>query len=442
MAKTHAHVTRELFRAARRGEISYRHLAELLRARLEELCPDCRRESQAERDEEVPVGSYREAIRRVGRAVRLESELQAFRREAWQAPRLLETLRQLSPEQRLLRIRNSPERFANRVLCEELFDQARACLPDDPAGSRAWAEAAEAIAEAYPEPHPPHLVRALAYQANADRAAGDFEGAQVVFRRARDLMEEHAVADLELGAELHSFLGSLDTDLRRFEQAGEHLNSAANLYRILGYEEELARVLMKLANLHRYVGDLEAALDADHAAMGLLSPEASPRLYLAARFNCASNLAAAGQHQAARDLLVYDEDLYERQGDIHLRIRVGWLEGRIAAATGDPAGAERAYLAVRDHFAGQGHGFNAAIACLDLAALYHQEGRLEELRESAGQAVQLFQTHEIHRDALVALLLLQEAAAARRLTAETIQRVAAYLQEAQRDPTARFRAPN
>jgi soluble cytochrome b562 len=140
--------------------------------------------------------------------------------------------------------------------------------------------------------------------------------------------------------------------------------------------------------------------------------------------------------------LVYDEDLFEAHADGHLRIRVRWLEARIAAAIGDPEEAERSLLVVRDHFAGQGHGFNAAIACLDLAALYHQEGRFEELREAAGQAVQLFQTHEIHRDALAALLLLQEAITARRLTAETIQRVAAYLQEAQRDPTARFEKPN
>jgi tetratricopeptide (TPR) repeat protein len=442
MAKPHAHVTRELFRAARRGEISYRHLAELLRGRLEELCPDCRRESQAERDEEVPVGSYREAIRRVGRAVRFEGELQAFQREAWQAPRLLETLRPLSPEQRLLRIRNSPERYANRVLCEELFDQARACLPDDPGGSRAWAEAAEAIAEGYAEPHPPHRVRALSFQANAVRAAGDFEGAQVLFRRARDLMDEHAVADLELGAELHSFLGSLDTDLRRFEQAAEHLDSAARLYRMLGYEEDLARVLLQLGILHRHLGNLEAALEADHTASGLISPESNPSLYLGARFNYAHTLFEAKKYQAARDLLVYDEDLFEAHADGHLRIRVRWLEARIAAAIGDPEEAERSLLVVREHFAGEGHGFNAAIACLHLAALYHQEGRFEELREAAGQAVQLFQTHEIHRDALAALLLLQEAITARRLTAETIQRVAAYLQEAQRDPTARFEKPN
>ena len=442
MRKTPDHITRELLRAARRGELSYRHLAELQRAHLDEVCPHCRRESEAERAEETLVEAYREPVRRVSRAARLEAELDAIREEAERAPRLLEALRELSPEQRLLRIRNNPDRFANRVLCEELFDLARGCLPADPHGSRAWAETAKAVAESYSVPYPSHQIRAIAFQANAYRAACDFDSALVHFRQARDLIDEHDVTDLELGAELHSFLGSLNTDLRRFEQAGEHLESAMNLYRILGHEEELARVLLQLGILHRHLGDLEAALEADHAATGLISPQGNPSLYLGARFNYARTLFEARRYQAARDLLAYDEDLYEAHADPHLRVRVQWLEGRIAAATGDPAAAERDLLAVLDELASQRQGFDAALACLDLAALYHQEARLGDLERAATQAVQLFQAHEVHWDALAALLLLQEAALTRTLTAEAIRRVGGFLQEAQRDPTARFDAPN
>lgn len=442
MMKTPDHITRELLRAARRGELSYRHLAEIQRAHLETVCPHCRRESEAERAEETLASAYRDPVRRVSRAARIEAELDAIREEARKAPLLLDALRELSPEQRLLRIRNVPERFANRVLCEELLDLARACLPADPMGSRGWAETARAVAESYSVPYPSHQIRAIAFQANAFRAAGDFDTALILFRQARDLIDEHDVTDLELGAELHSFLGSLNTDLRRFEQAGEHLESAANLYRILGYDEELARVLLQLGILHRELGDFEAALEADHAATGLISPEGNPQLYLGARFNYTRTLFQAQRFQAARDLLVYDEDLYEAHADQHLRVRVQWLEGRIAAATGEPAAAERDLLAVLDEFVNQRQGFDAAIVCLDLAGLYHQEGRLEDLEQAATQAVQLFQAHEIHRDALAALLLLQEAAVTRKLTADTIRRIAAFLQEAQRDPAVRFDAPN
>lgn len=50
----------------------------------------------------------------------------------------------------------------------------------------------------------------------------------------------------------------------------------------------------------------------------------------------------------------------------------------------------------------------------------------------------LFRAHEIHREALSALLLLQEAAAAHRVTVETLHHVARFLGQAARDPAARF----
>lgn len=442
MKKTPHHITRELLRAARRGELSYRRLAAVLLNHLEEVCPQCRRESEADRAEEIPTSAYHKPVRRVSRAARLEAELEAIREEAKRAPLLLDALRGLSPEQRLLRIRNTPERFANRVLCDELFDLARACLPADPRGSRGWAETARAIAESYPVPYPPHRIRAIAFQANGFRAGGDFDTALILFREARDLMDEHDVVDLELGAELHSFLGSLNTDLRRFELAADHLESAANLYRILGREEDLARVFLQLGVLHRHLGDLEAALEADHAATGLISPREDPALYLGARYNYARTLFESGRHQAARDVLAFDEDVYEAHADQHLRIRVTWLEGEIAAATGEPASAERAFLAVLDEFVRLGDGFDGALACLDLAILYYEQGRMQELETAATRAVHLFQAHEVHRDAMAALLLLQKAALRPKLSAETIRRVARYLREAQRDPAARFDPPN
>lgn len=442
MSKTKGHLTRDLLRSARRGEITYRELAELQRAHLEELCPACRRESVAERAEEIPRAEYSAPVRRVRYSSRLRRETERAQVELEAAPALLEALQGHTLEQRLLRIRNTPERFANRFLCELLFEQARACLPEDPKGSQGWAETAEVIARLDAEPYVPHLVRALAFQGNARRAASDFDSALVLFYRARSLMEEHQVVDLELGAELHSFLGSLFTDLRRFDMAAEHLEGAASLYEILEDDEGTAKVLMQLSSLHRYRGDVDAALEADAAVLELVSPHENSRLYLCARFNHTSNLELAGQPQNAREVLVYDAELYEEAADAYMRVQVTWLEGRIAAALGEPEEAERAFLAARDHFVEQEHGYNCARVCLHLASLYHREGRWEALQDAAVQAVQLFQAHALHQDALAALTLLRDAAAARQATAEMIQRIADFLQKAERDPGARFETTN
>jgi tetratricopeptide (TPR) repeat protein len=370
--------------------------------------------------------------------MRLGEAHRAHRREAARVPELLESLERLSPGQRALRIRNAPERYASRALCEELFRKARACLPADPAGSRGWAETAEAVAASYPEPHPPHALRALAFRGNAVRAAGDFRAARRLLRLAREGMLAEGVADLDLHAELHSFLGSLFTDLRHFDEAREHLDAAARLYTLVGDDDGAARVMMKMANLSRYRGDIAEALEADREATALVSPGRSPRLYLAARFNLASNLVAAGDHDVARDVLAYDEDLYEDHSDRHTWIRYRWLQGRVAGEVGDPELAEECLREVRDEFGRQEQGFDAALACLDLAALYHREGRHAALRETAARAVRLFEAHEIHRDALAALLLLRDAAAAERVTAETLRRVAEFVRTAAHEPGARF----
>lgn len=372
-------------------------------------------------------------------ALRVEAQLRRFEADEAAAPELLALLRELSPEQRILRIENSPRGFANLALGEALLDEARACLPHDPRGSLAWARTMEAVAAAYRPPYPPHQVLAVAYQGNAQRAGGDFHRAERLLRRARELMAEHQVADLEVGAELHSFLGSLDSDLGRFEEALEHLESAAGLYEILGESNRVGRVLLQLGLLHELLDDSPAALSADKAALGLLSREADLRLYLAARLNYALHLTGAGQSLTARDLLDWDADLYRQHADPHTRLRVEWLQARLAAELGDPAAAERGYLAVRDELAAQEQGFDAALACLDLAALYHREGRTEDLQEAAAQAVDLFQAHALHREALGALVLLRDAAGSRTLTADTITRTSGFLERARRNPGARFR---
>lgn len=434
MAK-HRHISRKLLLAARRGQITYRHLAEVLLARLGGLCPGCREEVEAVAADEIPQDAYRSSV---SRAVRLEAELRRYEEDRKAAPALLAALRGLSGEQRLLRIKNSPDRFANVALGEDLVDEARACLPDDLEGSLAWARAAEAVAASYPTPYYPHLILGIAYQGNAHRAMGDFESARGRLYQARNLMETHKVTDLELGAELNSLLGSFCTDLGRLEEAAEHLENAAALYKTVGDEERLARLLIQLSVLHTRRGDVSAALDADRAALALLSFEGNRRLYLAAQLNYAYDLTDAGEVAKARDVLDWDADLYTEHADAHTRLRVAWLQARIAGELGDPAAAEAGYLIVREEFVRQRHGFNAALVCLDLAVLYHDQRRFQKLEEVASQAAELFQAYALHQEALASLLLLRDAARARKVTAETILRVAAFLREAERSPEARF----
>ncbi|MFP3938823.1 MAG: hypothetical protein ACOC7L_01825 [Acidobacteriota bacterium] len=425
------HLSRELLLAARRGEITDRELAERLLQLLTESCPTCREEAAQADAGEIPLAAYGELVSRA-----LHTALHHYGDEAEAALDLLETLRPLSPEQRLLRIRNSPDRFANRVLGEKIVAEARACLPDDPKGSLAWARALQAIAHAYPVPYSSHQVLALAFQGNAWRALGDFARARRLLTRARRVQQQDP--DVEIHAELHSFFGSLYIDLRRLDEAAQELEQAAEVFRALRDDFRLAGVLMQLGTLHGHRDDLPAALRADRQALALLAPDEHRSLYLSARLNYAFHLQMSGRIEEAQDQADSEYPASLEEADEHTRIRFEYLQARLAADFGKPAVAEGRFLRVLDEFVRQRHGFNAAIVCLELAVLYYTEGRLDEVHNVAGQALELFQAYETHREAQAALRLVRDAALSRTLTTEALRRVASFLRDARADPTARF----
>jgi len=118
--------------------------------------------------------------------------------------------------------------------------------------------------------------------------------------------------------------------------------------------------------------------------------------------------------------------------------RLLWLRGDTAAGQGDLAAAEQAYVETRDGFIGQGIGYDAAIVSLDLAVLYLRQGRGGDVRRLAEEMIPLFQAQDVHREALAALALFQEAARQDRLTVEKTLAVAAYLREARHEPALHF----
>ncbi len=146
MSQGHHHLIRELLRAARRGEISQRDLAEVLRQQLEEICPECRVESLAERADEISLLTFRDPAGCLRRSSGLRGQAERAKIGHVSAAALVERLRSLSGAQRLLRVGNVPAPFAGPALCDLLLDEARACLPGDPASSAEWAKCAETVA--------------------------------------------------------------------------------------------------------------------------------------------------------------------------------------------------------------------------------------------------------------------------------------------------------
>jgi tetratricopeptide (TPR) repeat protein len=277
---------------------------------------------------------------------------------------------------------------------------------------------------------------ASAQMANACRAGGDLPRAEEHFRHVRYLVSREGVTDPLVLAQIDHLEGSLRKDQRRFPEAEALLTRSAMLFRISGATVETARVLLILGELCFHQGFLNRAIEMVQTALERLSPEEESRLYLSGRHNLALYLAEAGRYAEAAGLVAADEDLYRRIPESWLQLRLSWLRGKIASGLGEAVEAERLLRETRDGFVRQGNGYDAAMAALDLALLYLKEGRTAEVQPLAAEMVALFEAQKVHREALAAVLLFQEAAQREEVTAGMVREVAGRLEAVRRGAPA------
>jgi len=100
--------------------------------------------------------------------------------------------------------------------------------------------------------------------------------------------------------------------------------------------------------------------------------------------------------------------------------------------------AEAHFQGVRADFLARGNGYDAALVSLDLAALYLGQNRTAEVKELAAEMVKTFEEQKVHREAMAAVRLFQEAAARERATVELVGRLAEYLRRARHEEGVRF----
>ena len=74
-----------------------------------------------------------------------------------------------------------------------------------------------------------------------------------------------------------------------------------------------------------------------------------------------------------------------------------------------------------------------------LAALYAREGRTAEVKPLAEEIIPIFQSCEVPREALAALIVFQNAAEMEQLTIGLVEEVAAFLEKVRSHPGLRFR---
>jgi tetratricopeptide (TPR) repeat protein len=264
---------------------------------------------------------------------------------------------------------------------------------------------------------------------------GDLTGAERSFDSA-DSWWVAGTVDTEdaLGYEpvLWDLKASLRTAQRRFPEAILLLDAAAEAFLIGEHRDPhlAGRSLIKKGLLLTEKGDTAPAIQALKKANGLIDPEREPRLLLCLRHNLADNLSKAGQYKEAAALLPDLKVLAATHGCAKDRLRLDWVEGRVAAGLGDHELARRLLTKVRQAFLDEGNAFDAALTSLDLSISYLAVGKSAEVGELADEMVIVFRDLAVAREPLAALLLFQDAARQETATADLAREVAASLTRA------------
>jgi len=266
--------------------------------------------------------------------------------------------------------------------------------------------------------------------ANAHRVLGDFNRAERAFEAA----ERHLASgsgDPHEEAHLLSLKASLRRVQMRFPEALDLLDQALDLYRLLGEERLAGRTLIKRGVVLGHADRPREAVEALREGLARIDPVADPRLDLSGRHNLVCFLLDAGQLLEAQALLAETRRLHFQHASSLTLVRLRWLEGRLAVALHQPHAAETALLEVRDGFLRHGLGKDAAVAALELAEIYAQEGAVDAMKRLAEEMLPIFQSPDVHREALAALILFQQAALRQRASLELVQQVLAEVDRSQ-----------
>ncbi|MFL6237235.1 MAG: helix-turn-helix domain-containing protein [Thermoanaerobaculia bacterium] len=264
-----------------------------------------------------------------------------------------------------------------------------------------------------------------AYVANARRVGNDFAGADTAFARAWKLWEAGATAYIKVLAEwrLLDLEASLRRAQHRFPEALELLDKAMESN---GNNPAMAaRILLKKEHVLEQMGNPERALATLAEASPFVEILKDTRLRFAHLFKTINNLYHLGRYREAVELLPQVRDLAVQQSNELDLLRVVWLDARVAAADDRREQAMLGLEQVRQDFTTRGLPYDAALASLELALLYLEEGRTGEVRNLARTMGWIFQAQGIAREALAALTLFLDAAQRETATVELTRRVAA-----------------
>lgn len=373
---------------------------------------------------------------------RLIERLQELARDREQVPELAARLAALPPEERMGALRSDPS-FRSWCFGEWLIEECHRLADSDVTRAEDLADFAVAVAESLdPRQHGEPLIndlKARAWGAVGEvlRSLSDLRSSEEAFEIAEDFIGEGTGDALE-EARLLELKAALRHDQRRLPEAHRLLEEVIAIYRQYRDFHLVGRAFVQKGKVCGAGNDLEAAVRWHRKGIVLLDPARERHLELSARHSLMLYLHESGRHQEAWFLMKASRSALREHGGEILSLRLRWLEGKLLHALGAPDEAEQALAEARAGFIARGIGFSAAAVSLDLAELYADQGRPAEMRRLAEEMLPIFQSRDLHREAIAALLVFQQAARVEKLNASLLEEIRSYLKQAHKDHKLRF----
>jgi tetratricopeptide (TPR) repeat protein len=364
-----------------------------------------------------------------------EEELSYVEEEARRAARLTrEILTEATLRSRVGQAGDSDRKI--KELCVQLCEESTQAASCQLEAAATLVRVAREIADKIPGPEGTRLQgQVAAYEANILRVTGELPAADAAFEESERLWQAgtDVAGVLDPGRRL-DLKASLRRDQRRFEEALALLKDAEEVGR------SRARVLIKKGFILEVMGEYERAVEILLEAEPLLDREAEPHLWLNQRLNRAVNCTHLGCYREAAELVKETQPLIAALAADLVAVRVAWLQGRIAAGLGRSQEARELLEKARREFASRNMSYDVALALLEEAALLLNDGRTAEVKTLAKELAAVFESKGVHREALAALRLFQEAAEGEHATAELARNLLRYLFRARYDQGLHFTA--
>lgn len=443
---TYQHLSVEVLGQVERGEVEGKEVVRALLDHLLALCPECRR---VWRQASLPT---REALSSSPRERYAALFERALARARQQAPNL-EQEREEAPlrvaelmatsERDLPRLLESAPRFLTWGVCDLLIQESHRAAFEDPEAAAALARLAISLSNRLsPVRYGAAFLKdvramAWAYYGNAHRVGSDLRQAEQALQMSEELIAE-GTGDLLIRAQWLSLLGSLRKDQRRFDEAGQLLAEMTDVAVKLQDRELEARSRVQQASVLREAGRADQAVDLLAGDLAWIEDVGDGRLLLCAHHSLLTCLVDLGRGAEALAYLNRVDPLYRQQDDFSTQTRRAWLEGRLLAQLGREEEAAAALTSTRRAFLGRGIGYDAALVSLELAALHLGRGETAEVKTLAEEMLPIFRSRDVHREAMAALLMFQQAARAEQLSRELLMALTTYLRRARRDSSLRF----